>query len=140
MPGYTMPKPVTAEQAEAGAALQGLLDDQVQKQGILGMAMAVRLADGTVVSRVSGYIDPAKKNPWTMDTVSHLGECHQDLYGRGHHAAGEGGQALPGRHDRQVVPGPAQWRQDHRAHVAFPHERAVRLHHDGEPERSQVDS
>ena len=36
------------------------------------MAMAVRLADGTVVSRVSGYTDPAKKNPWTTDTVSHL--------------------------------------------------------------------
>ena len=72
VPGYTMPQPPAPEQPDAGAALQGLLDDQVQKQGILGMAMAVRLADGTVVSRVSGYTDPAKKNPWTTDTVSHL--------------------------------------------------------------------
>jgi D-alanyl-D-alanine carboxypeptidase len=66
--------PVSPQQqaAEAGAALQGLLDDQVQKQGILGMAMAVRLADGTVVSRVSGYIDLAKQSPWTIDTVSML--------------------------------------------------------------------
>jgi D-alanyl-D-alanine carboxypeptidase len=73
VPGYTMPKPVTGEQAEAGAALQGLLDDQVKKQGILGMAMAVRLADGTVVWKGSGYLDPEKKHQWTPDTLTALG-------------------------------------------------------------------
>ena len=69
VPGYTMPQPVTSEQAEAGAALQGLLDDQVQKQGILGMAMAVRMADGTVVSRgFRLYRSRRRKTPgpWTQ--------------------------------------------------------------------------
>ncbi len=34
---------------ESETALQGLLDQQVQEQDIFGMAMAVRLADGTVI-------------------------------------------------------------------------------------------
>jgi D-alanyl-D-alanine carboxypeptidase len=63
----------TAEQPDPGAALQGLLDDQVREQGILGMIMAVRLADGAVISRSSGYTDPAGKVAWTMDTQSALG-------------------------------------------------------------------
>jgi len=37
------------------------------------MIMAARLPDGSVVSRSSGYADPAKKTPWTTDTVSALG-------------------------------------------------------------------
>ena len=36
---------------ESETALQGLLDQQVQEQDILGMAMAVRLADGTVIGK-----------------------------------------------------------------------------------------
>ncbi len=66
------PSNAAPSQGNVGEALQGLLDDQVQKQGILGMAMAVRLADGTVVSGVSGTIDPEKKTLWTPDTVSML--------------------------------------------------------------------
>jgi len=58
---------------DAGAAMQGLLDDQVKEQGITGMIMAARLPDGSVVSRSSGATDPVTKTPWTMDTVSALG-------------------------------------------------------------------
>ena len=36
---------------ESGTALQGLLDQQVQERCILGMAMSVRLADGTVIGK-----------------------------------------------------------------------------------------
>jgi D-alanyl-D-alanine carboxypeptidase len=73
VPDHTMPELPSVQQAEAASAMQGLLDDQVQKQGILGMAMAVRLPDGSVVWRGSGTTDPAGENPWTMDTVSALG-------------------------------------------------------------------
>ena len=66
-------QPPAPEQPDVGAALQGLLDDQVQEQGILGMAMAVRLPDGTVVFRSSGSTDPAGKHAWSLDTVSALG-------------------------------------------------------------------
>ena len=44
---------------DSETALQGLLDQQVQEQGILGMAMSVRLADGTVIGKASGYSDPS---------------------------------------------------------------------------------
>ena len=37
------------------------------------MAMAVRLADSTVIIKTSGYIDPAGERPWSEDTVSPLG-------------------------------------------------------------------
>lgn len=73
VPGHTMPEIPTVQQAEAGAALQGLLDAQVREQGILGIAMVARLPDGKVVFRSSGSTDPAIKNPWTMDTQSALG-------------------------------------------------------------------
>jgi D-alanyl-D-alanine carboxypeptidase len=73
VPGHAMPELPTVQQAEAAAAMQGLLDDQVRKQGILGMAMAARLPDGSVVWRGSGHTDPAGENSWTMDTVSALG-------------------------------------------------------------------
>jgi len=54
-------------------ALQGLVDQQVQEQGILGMAMAVRIADGTVISKASGYSDPSGEDAWSVDTVSAIG-------------------------------------------------------------------
>jgi len=54
-------------------ALQGLVDQQVQEQGILGMAMAVRIADGTVISKASGYSDPSETKAWSVDTVSAIG-------------------------------------------------------------------
>jgi D-alanyl-D-alanine carboxypeptidase len=72
-PGYTPAAQPAAPASDAGAALQGLLDGQVKAQGILGMAMAVRLPDGTMLWRESGSTDPAKKNRWTLDTMSALG-------------------------------------------------------------------
>ncbi len=61
------------EGPDTGQALQGLLDQQVQEQGILGMAMAVRLADGTVIGTGSGYSDPSGGEAWSIDTVSAIG-------------------------------------------------------------------
>ncbi len=66
-------QPAKTAAAEAGAALQGLLDDQVRKQNILGMIMAVRLPDGSVIWRGSGWTDPAGKQAWDLNTVSALG-------------------------------------------------------------------
>jgi len=60
----------TEKGPEMGQALQGLLDQQVQEQGVLGMAMAVRLADGTVIGTGSGYSDPSGEEAWSIDTVS----------------------------------------------------------------------
>ncbi|MCP4450594.1 MAG: beta-lactamase family protein, partial [Planctomycetes bacterium] len=48
VPGYTMAEPPVPAQPDLSAALQGLVDSQVQEQDILGMAMAVRALDGTV--------------------------------------------------------------------------------------------
>ena len=62
-----------AQQPDVAAALQALLDDQVQKQAIPGMIMAVRLPDGTVVVRSAGSVDPAGALAWTPDTASPLG-------------------------------------------------------------------
>jgi D-alanyl-D-alanine carboxypeptidase len=73
VPGYTMPELPAPEQPDVGVALQGLLDAQVRAQGILGMTMAVRLADGTVVGAGSGYSDPAGEIAWSLDTLSALG-------------------------------------------------------------------
>jgi len=58
---------------DSETALQGLLDQQVQEQDILGMAMAVRLADGTVIGKASGYSDPSGEEAWSVDTVSAIG-------------------------------------------------------------------
>ena len=63
----------TALALEMGEALQALLDQQVKEQDILGMAMAVRLADGTVIGRASGYSDPSGEEAWSVDTVSGIG-------------------------------------------------------------------
>ncbi|MFC1969724.1 serine hydrolase domain-containing protein [Chloroflexota bacterium] len=61
------------EKAKASSALQGLLDQQVKEQDILGMAMAVRLEDGTVIGKASGYSDPSGEEAWSVDTVSAIG-------------------------------------------------------------------
>jgi hypothetical protein len=58
------------EHTQAKAALQNLLDQQVKKQNILGMVMAVRLADGTVIWDTSGYTSPSGKERWTANTPS----------------------------------------------------------------------
>ena len=57
------------------AALQGLLDQQVEEQDILGMAMAVRLADGTVIG---------------LECRNHIrtGKRNKDFYGSCSNAAG----------------------------------------------------
>jgi len=59
----------TKHAAECGA-LTDLLDKQVEMQNILGMAMAVRLADGTVVRVASGYTSPSGNERWSADTPS----------------------------------------------------------------------
>jgi D-alanyl-D-alanine carboxypeptidase len=81
VPGYKMSDLPVAQQPDAGAALAGLLDAQVQQQGILGMVMAVRLPDGTVVGRASGYTDPAKEESWSPDTQSALGSITKTFVG-----------------------------------------------------------
>jgi len=58
---------------ESETALQGLLGQQVQEQDIFGMAMAVRLADGTVIGKASGYSDSSGDEAWSVDTVSAIG-------------------------------------------------------------------
>ncbi len=73
VPGYVAPQPAPPQQPDLGAALQVLLDDQVQEQGILGMSMAVRAPDGTVIGKGSGFSDPSGENAWTVDTQSALG-------------------------------------------------------------------
>jgi len=55
--------------AECGA-LTDLLDKQVEMQNILGMAMSVRLADGTVVQVASGYTSPSRNERWSANTPS----------------------------------------------------------------------
>lgn len=51
-------------------ALTALLDEQVEKQDILGMVMAVQLADGTVIWGTSGYTSPSGNERWGADTQS----------------------------------------------------------------------
>jgi len=58
--------------AECGT-LTALLEQQVKQQDILGMVMAVRLADGTVIWDTSGYVDPNGKERWRTDTPSMIG-------------------------------------------------------------------
>ena len=58
------------EHAQEKAALQNLLDQQVEKQDIPGMVMAERLADSTVIWAASGYITPSGRERWNANTVS----------------------------------------------------------------------
>ena len=67
------PESSGTKHAAACAALTTLLDKQVEMQGILGMIMAARLADGTVIWDTSGYVDPDGKEGWSADTASHIG-------------------------------------------------------------------
>jgi len=62
-------------------ALQGLLNQQVKEQDILGMAMAVRLADGTVIGKASGYSDPSGEEAWSVDTVCAIGSVTKTFTG-----------------------------------------------------------
>ena len=57
------------EHTQAKAELQDLLDQQVKEQGILGMVMAVRLADGTVIWDTSGYTSPSGKERWSANSA-----------------------------------------------------------------------
>jgi len=54
-------------------ALEQLVEQQVEEQGILGMSMGVRLADGTTLFKSSGSTEPAQLSPWTSDTVTAIG-------------------------------------------------------------------
>ena len=55
------------------SVLTALLDEQVKQQDILGMVMAVRLADGTVIWDTSGYVDPNGNERWRANTPSLIG-------------------------------------------------------------------
>ena len=58
------------EPEQARAALQNLLDQEVERQHILGMVMAERLADGTVIWDTSGYTSPSGNERWSANTPS----------------------------------------------------------------------
>ena len=60
-------------QATTARALQGLVDQQVMEQGILGMAMVVRLADGSVIEGASGFSDPSGETLYSIDTRTLVG-------------------------------------------------------------------
>lgn len=76
--GCGQPLPMSSEEAiesaptqpDLAAALQELVDAQVQEQEILGMAMAARAVDGTVIGAGSGVADPAGEIAWSVDTQS----------------------------------------------------------------------
>ncbi|GAJ10128.1 unnamed protein product, partial [marine sediment metagenome] len=74
-------EPVLPELDPASSALQGLLDQQVQEQDIFGMAMAVRLADGAVIGKASGYSNPSGDEAWSVDTVSAIGSVTKTYTG-----------------------------------------------------------
>jgi len=61
------------QHAQEKAELQKLLDEQVKLQEILGMVMAVQLADGTVIWDTSGYVDPNGNERWSANTPSLIG-------------------------------------------------------------------
>jgi D-alanyl-D-alanine carboxypeptidase len=59
--------------AQIRAALHGLLEEHVEQQGIPGMIMAARLADGTLIWDTAGSTSPSGEGTWTADTVSAIG-------------------------------------------------------------------
>jgi len=63
-------EPIIFELDPASSALQELVDQQVKEQDILGMAMSVRLADGTVIGKASGYSDPLGEEAWSVNSQS----------------------------------------------------------------------
>ena len=58
------------EHAEEKAALQDRLNQEVRKQNILGMVMAERLADGTVIWSTAGHLGPSGNERWNSNTPS----------------------------------------------------------------------
>jgi D-alanyl-D-alanine carboxypeptidase len=68
-------QPESSRTRHAGecAALTALLDEQVEEQDILGMVMAVRLADGTVLWGTSGYTTPSANERWSPNTAMPIG-------------------------------------------------------------------
>jgi D-alanyl-D-alanine carboxypeptidase len=71
--GQIILEEVADTHAQEKVALHALLDEQVKKQDILGMVMAVRLADGSVIWDTSGSVDPYGKERWSADTPSFIG-------------------------------------------------------------------
>ncbi|HSM71770.1 MAG TPA: serine hydrolase domain-containing protein, partial [Anaerolineales bacterium] len=69
----SQPESSETEYAAECEALTALLDEQVEKQDILGMVMAVRLADGTVIWGTSGYVNPSGNERWSANTPSLIG-------------------------------------------------------------------
>ena len=58
----------TEKEPDMGQTLQGLLDQQVEEQSVLGMGMAVQLEDGTLIEKASGYSDPSGETSYSVDT------------------------------------------------------------------------
>lgn len=69
----SQPESSETEYAAECEALTALLDEQVKQQDILGMVMAVRLADGTVIWGTSGYVNPSGNELWSANTPSLIG-------------------------------------------------------------------
>jgi len=67
------PESSEAQYAVECSALTTLLGEQVEKQDILGMVMAVHLPDGTVIWDTSGYTSPTADERWTANTTSLIG-------------------------------------------------------------------
>ena len=69
----SQPKDSETKYTAECSALTTLLDEQVEKQDILGMVMAVRLTDGTVIWDTSGYVVPNGNERWSAKTPSLIG-------------------------------------------------------------------
>jgi D-alanyl-D-alanine carboxypeptidase len=65
--------PKEAKKASFEENLQQFVDTQVKKQKLVGIAMAVRLKDGTVIGKSSGYKDPLQTEEYTIDTRTIIG-------------------------------------------------------------------
>ncbi len=63
----------TEKEPDMGQTLQGLLDQQVEEQSVLGMGMAVQLEDGTLIGKASGYSDPSRETSYSVDTRTLIG-------------------------------------------------------------------
>jgi len=69
----SQPKDSETEYATECSTLTALLEQQVKQQDILGMVMAVRIADGTVIWGTSGHVDPNGNERWSANTPSLIG-------------------------------------------------------------------
>jgi len=69
----SQPKDSQTEFITECSTLTALLDEQVERQDILGMVMAVRLTDDIVIWGTSGYVDPSGNERWSAHTPLLIG-------------------------------------------------------------------